>query len=98
MKPIEFKGCNTIYGKDQDEYNNLPALAFEDGEVVTCYKLSFLERLRVLFTGKIWCAQKTFGNNLQPVYKSTKRKELFTYTKNLNVPLLHKILLKTFRK
>lgn len=83
MKAIKFKGVNTIYAESQDEYFNLPALKFPNdpkGLVITCWKLNFWERLRVLFLGKIWASQLTFNNDLQPINKSTKRTDFFTYT------------------
>lgn len=56
MNPIDFDASNRIYGKEQDEYKDLPALKFtvNTGEVITCWKMSFKEKLKVLFTGKVW--------------------------------------------
>ena len=53
MKPIEFKHQNIVFAKDQPEYQPLPALKFEssNGEVVSCWKLSFKERIKIVFTG-----------------------------------------------
>ena len=56
MKPIEFPEQNVVYAKDQPEYVPLPAYRTNDGEVVFCMSLSLTERLRVLFSGKIWCS------------------------------------------
>lgn len=36
MKPIEFAGCNVVYGKDQVGVEPLPVCKFDDGEVVCC--------------------------------------------------------------
>ena len=38
MKPIEFKGQNVVFAKDQDGYQPLPACIKKDnyGTVVTC--------------------------------------------------------------
>jgi len=36
-----------------------------DGTLTSCWKLSWKERLKVLFTGKVYCAQLTFGRSLQ---------------------------------
>lgn len=74
MKSIKFKECNVEIAKDQEEYNTL--YAYMDGEVtVSCYKLSFKERLKILFSGELWLGQANFGNPLQPqlpsVYKET---------------------------
>jgi len=56
MKAIEFKHQNSTYAKDQPEYLPLPSLKIEgkEGHVVSCWQMSFKERLKVLFTGKIW--------------------------------------------
>lgn len=69
MKPIEFPEQNVVFAKDQPQY--LPLPAFRDsndpeGVVVTCWGLSFLERLRLAVTGKLYFSQMTFGQPLQP--------------------------------
>ena len=65
MENIKFKECNIEIGKGQDVYYTLQAY-FDGDAVVTCYKLNLWERLKVLFTGKIWLGQMTFGSALQP--------------------------------
>lgn len=79
MKPTEFKGQNSVFAKDQPEYQPLPALKLdcETGDVISCWNLSFKERVRVLFTGKIWVSLMMFKKPLTPSYLTTKRKELF---------------------
>ena len=80
MNPINFTECNVIYAKDQPEYRPLPALKMDDGEVVTCWKLSIIERLIMLFTGRIWLNMLTFNMPPQPilvsVYKTVWIKEM----------------------
>lgn len=76
MKPTEFKEQNVIFAKDQPEYQPLPALRDDTGAVVTCWKLSLKERLKLLFTGKIWHCAQTFNNPLQPMYFTTIKSEL----------------------
>lgn len=56
MKPVTFTECNYVYAKDQPEYLPLPALKTEDGTVTSCWALTLCERLRILFSGKIWCS------------------------------------------
>jgi len=74
MKPIEFKEQNVIFAKNQPEYVPLPALLDKDrGQVISCWQLSIIERLQILFTGKLWLNCLTFYNPLQPVLLSTKR-------------------------
>jgi len=49
MKPIKFKHSNVVFAENQDEYNSLPALRLNgaEGHVITCHKLTLLERIRV---------------------------------------------------
>jgi hypothetical protein len=76
MKAIDFKEANTEFAKDQPQYKTLPALKTNDGEVVTRYKLSFKERVKVLFTGEIWHGQLTFNKPMQPQLLSVNKKDL----------------------
>lgn len=80
MDPIEFKEQNVVFAKDQPQYRPLPAL-IKDGpegdiflEVVSCWGLSFRERIRVLFTGRIWVSLWSFRNpqtgNINPLTPS----------------------------
>ncbi len=68
MKPITFKGCNTVMGEQQEEYQDLPAMRFNDrdGTVLFCWYLSWRERLKVLLTGQVWHYVLTFHKPLQP--------------------------------
>ena len=83
MKSIKFKECNTQYAKDQDQYNTLPALKIkgEEGHVVTCWKLSFLEKIKLLFGAKVWVSTMTFNKPLQPMLLSTSRKDHYSVNK-----------------
>ncbi len=78
MKPIEFKEQNTVFAKDQQEYLPLPALKKKnkEGEVIFCQSVSFIERLRILLTGKIWISLWTFNKPLTPSYFTTKKSDL----------------------
>ncbi|MFW5757811.1 MAG: hypothetical protein ACOCYO_03935 [Bacteroidota bacterium] len=81
MKPTKFKQQNITYAKDQPEYQPLPALKIPNdpqGEVISCWKMSIRERLRVLITGRIWVSLLSFNQPLTPSYLTTKRDELFT--------------------
>lgn len=66
MKPVTFKEQNTVYAKDQKEYQPLPVHRTEAGIVISCWKLTFKERIRVMFTGVIWYSVFTFNTPLQP--------------------------------
>jgi hypothetical protein len=72
MKPIKFPEANTTFAKDQKQYLPLPAYRDRTGLVVSCWHLSLVERLRVLFTGRIWLQQHTFTRPLQPQSVSAK--------------------------
>lgn len=79
MEPIKFNEANTVYGKGQENlYEALPALLFEDGDVVTCWKLSFNDILRLIFTRKLWLCVATFNNTLHPLFMSTNKRDIFT--------------------
>jgi hypothetical protein len=76
MKPKKFKESNVIFAENQTEYAPLPAFRDESGIVVSCWNLSFLERLKVLFTGSIWTATMTFNQPIMPMYITTNKKEV----------------------
>lgn len=76
MKAIKFPECNVDYAKDQKIYFTLPAFKDEDGVVVTCWKMSWIERLKVLFTGKVWKTQLTFNKPLQPMNMFVSKKDV----------------------
>jgi hypothetical protein len=76
MKPTKFKECNVTFAKDQPEYNQLPAFRDEKGEVVTCWKLTFRERLRILLKGEVWLCLLTFNQPLTPSFMSTKKSDV----------------------
>lgn len=50
MKPIKFKEHNVVYAENQPEYQPLPAFRNDShqGEVVSCWQLSFKERIKFL--------------------------------------------------
>lgn len=68
MKPIEFEGSNCVYAEEQEEYLSLPAYKHGDnqGSVSACWKVTFREKLKILFTGKIYITLLSFGKPLTP--------------------------------
>ena len=66
MKPISFPEVNLIFAKDQPQYIALPGYRSEDGIVVTCWGMTWRERLKVFLTGRVWFRTMTFGNPLYP--------------------------------
>lgn len=78
MKPVSpvIPGKNfdeTVFAKDQDEYENLPAIIAWPGVVLTRWKPTFFERIRLLFGGSIYLSAYTFGKPLQPVHLGVER-------------------------
>jgi hypothetical protein len=67
MKPIDFAEKNCVYAKDQPEYSPLPVHKSECGQIWSCWKLTFRERIKVLFTGVCWINVLTFNKPLQPM-------------------------------
>lgn len=73
MNPIEFPQQNTVFAKDQPEYLPLPAHRSDDGMTVTaCWGMSWRERLRILWTGRVYVSLLTFGRPLTPSIVSTE--------------------------
>lgn len=75
--PVVKGFSEVVYAKDQPEYIPLPAHRTEDGQVTTRWKLSFLERIKVLFKGNIYLQVLTFNNPLQPIRIGTDIPEDF---------------------
>lgn len=73
MDIVKFPECNVTYAENQPEYRSLSALKMEDGEIVTCWKPSIRERLKILFSGKIWLNVLTFNKPLQPLLMSANK-------------------------
>ena len=66
MKPIKFKEANVTFAENQPEYIPLPAWKSDDGIVISCWKLNWKERFKLLINGKIWLRILTFNKPLQP--------------------------------
>ena len=76
MKPIKFKEANIVFAENQDEYIPLPAyLDQEDpyGQTVTCWNLTIIERLKLLFKGNLWLTVLKFDKPLQPIKMAVDR-------------------------
>lgn len=56
-----------VFAKDQPEYQPLPAYRDDDGTVLTRWRLSWKERLRIFLTGDLYLFQLTFNRPLQPI-------------------------------
>jgi len=77
MKPIKFPEQNTVFAKNQPRYTPLPAFQEEggDGVVVSCWKLSFWDKIRVLFGANLWVSLMMFGKPLTPSVFSFKKSD-----------------------
>lgn len=68
MELIEFEEQTVIIANNQPEYLPLPAHQFNDerGRIAFCWKMTWRERIKVLFTGLLWQQVLTFNQPLQP--------------------------------
>lgn len=75
MEPIHFVEANATFAENQPEYLPLPAYKTYDreGRVTSCWHLSIRERVRLLFTGRLWFTVLTFNSALQPQLPSTEK-------------------------
>lgn len=78
MQPIDFKGSNIKFAVGQPQYLVLPAYRSNDinGTVTTCWKLTWKEKLKILWTGKLWLQQMAFKQALQPQRPTVWESEL----------------------
>jgi len=79
MEPIEFPEVNKRFAEKQDEYRTLPVHLDDTVShfpAISCWELSFGERMKLLFTGKLWFSQWTYGNDLQPQLPTVNKWEL----------------------
>ena len=63
IEPIYFKEANHTITSELDDGVEIPALydvGSDDGLIVTVYKVPFLDRLRILITGKLTIEEKSF--------------------------------------
>ena len=67
MKPIKFPEQNLVLAEDQPEYLPLPAHRTEAGQVISCWSLCWMERIQLLWSGRLWLRQLTFGELSQPL-------------------------------
>ena len=65
MQPIEFPERTIVWAEDQPPYLPLPAYT-DERETISCWRLTWRERLTVLWRGRLWLRQLNFGLPLQP--------------------------------
>lgn len=66
-----------MFAENQPEYLPLPAFKDQSGTVLTCWKLTFKERLKVLLNGRFYFMQLTFNSPLQPQLPSVENPMVF---------------------
>lgn len=81
MKGIKFKHQNIVFAENQPEYTPLPALKLNspEGEVISCWSMNLRERVKVLFTGKVWLSLMMFNKPLTPSFMSVDRKKVYSH-------------------
>ena len=65
MTPEIFPEITTTLALDQPEYRPLPVCVYGD-RTISCWKLTLWERLKLLFTGRLWLLVLNFRQPLQP--------------------------------
>lgn len=93
MKVIKFKEQTIVYAKDQPQYLPLPVYQCknDEGTIICCWQLTFKERLKLLFTGKIWHSVMTFYKPLQPqLLMVDKPEELIIVNKIEELDIINK--------
>lgn len=72
MEPVEFPEQTMVWAKNQPPYLPLPAYT-DERETISCWKLTWRERFRVLVSGRLWLRQMNFGAPLQPQAPTVER-------------------------
>lgn len=65
MTPTEFPEQTIVWAKNQPPYLPLPAYT-DERETISCWYLTWRERIKVLMAGRLWLRQLNFGAALQP--------------------------------
>ena len=79
MQAVNFPEANRVYAEHQPEYERLPAHIDKrdpHGTLTCCWRLTWRERLAVLFRGALWHQVLTFHRPLQPQLLAVDKPEL----------------------
>lgn len=82
MKPLKFKEANVTFVGKTPDIGDLPAWRNE-GEVVSCWKMSWRERFSALLFGKLWI--DIWAGGSQPPIAMTISKEYFMQVHKVHV-------------
>lgn len=79
MKAIKFPEQTHILAENQEEYKQLPVHVTDDSDrqMISCHKLNWRERIKILFTGKLWHSQLTFGSKFSPTFMTVNKSDMF---------------------
>ncbi len=74
LHPLPFGWEAVTYAEDQPEYLQLPVVRSRDDEarVISRWRLTWRERLRLLWRGELYLQMLTFHHPLQPVLLSVE--------------------------
>lgn len=67
-----FRHSETTFAEDQPEYLPLPALLLSTGKVITRWRPTLRERIKILFGGSLFLSVLTFNRPLQPLQLGTE--------------------------
>lgn len=88
MTPYDFPGANIRLGEGQPEYQVLPAVATTDGQIVTCWRPTFWEAVKLLFTRRVWVHTLTHGRPFQPLILSAHQLVTMPDENDPNAPMV----------
>lgn len=82
MQPTEFPESNAVLGEGQPEYTPMPVYRYvgDEGRTVSVWRLSFWERLRLIFTGRIYVQVLTFRTPIQPQLLTVEKPDMPEHT------------------
>jgi hypothetical protein len=65
IKPVKFKQQNKTLGLNNPNVEELPVFQ-DDKQIISCWKISFFGRIKLLLTGKIWCS--VYAQKFNPMW------------------------------
>jgi len=73
---VKTRDLEITFAENQPEYRPLIAIRISDGTVISRWRLTWTERLRILFSGNLFLQQLTFNSPLQPQLPSVEEPEI----------------------
>ena len=95
MKPYKFPEINTVFAEDNPQFKTF---AYVDRsrkgskDIVICYKMTFMEKLMILLTGKIWVNITSGDGKLRPMRLSVLKQDMLTSRKQRKIEKIKKKL------